>query len=64
MLDLIFANRVIDLGDTLYCSEIRDGFMATLYANNQRDLVSTYAKQEKVLNKKIQQLMKLVGGEG
>ncbi len=64
MLDLIFANRVIDLGDTLYCAEIRDGFMATLYANNQRDLVSTYAKQEKVLNKKIQQLMKLVGGEG
>ncbi len=64
MLDLIFANRVIDLGDTLYCAEIRDGFMASLYANNQRDLVSTYTKQEKVLNKKIQQLMKLVGGEG
>ena len=63
MLDLIFANRVIDLGDTLFCAEVRDGFMATLYTNNNRDLVSTYTSQQKVLNKKIEQVMKLVTGD-
>ena len=61
MLDLIFANRVIDLGDTLFCSDVRDGFMATLYTNNQRDLASTYATQQKVLTKKIQKVMDLLG---
>ncbi|MBO5258624.1 MAG: hypothetical protein J6C42_14090 [Clostridia bacterium] len=61
MLDLIFANRVIDLGDTLFCSDVRDGFMASLYANNQRDLASTYATQQKVLTKKIERVMDLLG---
>ena len=60
MLDLIFANRVIDLGDTLFCSDVRDGFIATMYTNNQRDLVSTYTKQQKVLTKKIEKAMDLV----
>ncbi len=60
MLDLIFANRVIDLGDTLFCSDVRDGFMASLYANNQRDLASTYATQQKVLTKKIEKVMELL----
>ncbi len=60
MLDLIFANRVIDLGDTLFCADVRDGFMASLYANNQRDLASTYATQQKVLTKKIEKVMELL----
>lgn len=60
MLDLIFANRVVDLGDTLFCSLVRDNFMYSLYANNQRDLMSTYATQQKILNKNIQKVMDLV----
>ncbi len=60
MLDLIFANRVIDLGDTLFCADVRDGFMASLYSSNSRDLVSTYQSKEKVMNKKIEQIMGLV----
>lgn len=28
MLDLIFSSRVIDLGDTLFCSNVRDGFVS------------------------------------
>jgi hypothetical protein len=60
MLDLIFANRVIDLGDTLFCSLVRDNFMASMYAGNQRDLVSTYTKQQKPLAKQIQKVMDLV----
>lgn len=60
MLDLIFANRVIDLGDTLFCSLVRDNFMASMYANNQRDIISTYTKQQKVLAKNIQKVMELV----
>lgn len=59
MLDLIFASRVVDLGDTLFCSLVRDGFMANLYANNNRDLMSTYAAQKKVLTKTIGKVMNL-----
>lgn len=60
MLDLIFANRVIDLGDTLFCSLVRDGFMYSLYLNDQRDLMSTYTTQQKILNKNIEKTMDLV----
>ncbi|MBQ9995205.1 MAG: hypothetical protein IJP32_02440 [Clostridia bacterium] len=60
MLDLIFANRVIDLGDTLFCSLVRDNFMASMYSSNQRDIVSTYTKQQKPLAKNIEKVMDLV----
>lgn len=46
MLDLIFDNRVIDLGDTIFCPSVRDGFFSQMYTNNQRDLVSTIEKNE------------------
>jgi hypothetical protein len=34
--------------------------MASMYAGNQRDLVSTYTKQQKPLTKQIQKVMDLV----
>ena len=62
MLDLIFQSRVVDLGDTLFCSNVRDGFMASMYAANSRDLVSTVAKNEKVINKTVQKLIEGLQG--
>ena len=51
MLDLIFANRVVDIGDTILCADIRDGFISQMYEKNNRDLASQIAKKEKTINK-------------
>ncbi len=56
MLDLIFENRVVDLGDTIFCGDIRDAFMATMFQNNKRDLASEVKKKEKRINKNIERL--------
>ena len=56
MLDLIFQNRVVDLGDTLFCSNIRDGFASSMFGNNSRDLASTLKKNEKVVNKTAEKM--------
>ena len=56
MLDLIFKNRVVDLGDTLFCSNIRDGFASSMFGNNSRDLASTLKKNEKVVNKTAEKM--------
>ena len=62
MLDLIFDSRVIDLGDTLFCSMVRDGFMSSLFSSNDRDLISTAERNTKVLSKQIQRVMDSIEG--
>ena len=65
MLDLIFASRVVDLGDTLFCSNIRDGFVASMYAADNRDLASTVKKNEKIINKNVEKMVEgLNAGNG
>jgi len=56
MLDLIFENRVVDLGDTIFCGEIRDGFMASMFRDNKRELASNAKRNKKVINMKIEKL--------
>ena len=51
MLDLIFKNRVVDLGDTVLCGTIRDGFIAQMFKSNKRDIASQVAKKEKTIQK-------------
>ncbi|MBE6658096.1 MAG: hypothetical protein E7604_06600 [Ruminococcaceae bacterium] len=51
MLDLIFENRVVDLGDTVLCATIRDGFIAQMFKSNNRDIASQVAKKEKTIQK-------------
>ncbi|MBQ7982374.1 MAG: hypothetical protein IJ302_02305 [Clostridia bacterium] len=51
MLDLIFDNRVVDIGDTILCADIRDNFIREMFENNKRDLASQLAKKEKAINK-------------
>ncbi len=40
MLDLIFQSRVIDIGDSTLCGQIRDNFIASMMTNNKRTLAS------------------------
>ncbi|MBE6725953.1 MAG: hypothetical protein E7576_12335 [Ruminococcaceae bacterium] len=62
MLDLIFASRVVDLGDTLFCSNVRDGFVATMYSSDNRDIASNVAKNEKIINKTVQKMIEGISG--
>ncbi len=48
MLDLAFENRVFDYGDTLLCTEFRDGVMRPAFADSNENIVSTL---ESVKNK-------------
>ena len=47
MLDLIYGNRVYDLGDTLFCGTIRDGVFAGKFKQNNTDLQSTISSMTK-----------------
>ena len=51
MFDLIRDSRTYDLGDTIWCSIIRDVFNQTFY--NQRPLASEIASREEAINQKI-----------
>ena len=62
MLDLILATRVVDLGDSLYCADIRDGFVAAMYEDNNRDIISTVKQKEKVINKTVQKMIDAIKG--
>ena len=54
MIDLILSNRVVDLGDTLYCSNVRDGFFAGMFANKNQNLTSQVKTVEKVLKRSVE----------
>ncbi len=58
MLDLIFANRVLDLGDTIFCPNVRDGFFSSMYTNNNRDLMSQIEKNENKIQTTIDDMVK------
>lgn len=40
MLDVIFNSRVIDIGDSTLCNNIRDSFVYSMMRNNERNLMS------------------------
>ncbi len=56
MLDLIFENRVVDLGDTVLCASIRDGFIAQMFKSNKRDIASQVAKKEKTIQRQFDKM--------
>lgn len=57
MLDLIMENRVVDCGDTIWVGEIRDGWLAAMYQNNNRNIASTAAKYNKLMSKTIDKII-------
>ncbi len=56
MLQLIADNRIVDIGDTTMCNKIRDGFMASLFEANKRDLASKLASVESQLQEYIEKI--------
>ena len=56
MLDLIFENRIVDLGDTVLCGDIRDGFMYDMFESNKRQLASYIQRRQSKLNKLINEM--------
>lgn len=58
MLDLIFANRVFDLGDTIWCDILRDGVFEKMFLNNDRNLTSNLESVTGKLNKNIEHTTK------
>lgn len=55
MLDLIFASRAYDLGDTVWCNTIRDGKFRDMFAGNKRDLASTAAALDTVMAAELEE---------
>ena len=53
MLDLIFARRIIDIGDTTLCDVIRDGFIFQMYKSGDRDLTSKVDANEARINDRL-----------
>ena len=57
MLDIICSNRVIDLGDSIWCSKLRDNIFVDMFAKNDRNLASRLEKVETVMNKEINKVL-------
>ncbi len=55
MLDIIFANRVFDLGDTIWCDTLRDGVFETMFMNGNRNLASSLETVSSALTSKIEE---------
>ena len=50
IIDILFENRVFDLGDTAWCDKVRDPIFAEMFKKNNRDLVSKLDSLNKTLN--------------
>jgi len=53
MLDIICENRIHDLGDTLWCSTLRDGIFAPMFQAGDRNLQSKLASVESNLQEAL-----------
>lgn len=60
MIDLILSNRVVDLGDTLYCANVRDGLFAGMFAQKNQNLTSQVKTVEKVLKRSVEKSIEAI----
>jgi hypothetical protein len=60
MLDVIFQNRVFDLGDACWWSAVRDGIMAGMFGKNDRNLTSKIDTMRNNIEKEIEKIQNLV----
>lgn len=58
MLDTIFANRIFDLSDTVWCEQIRDGFILNLFKANNRNITSLMKRSANTVQKAIDSVVK------
>ena len=63
MLDIVLAHRVVDMGDTIFCESIRNGFVNPLFSSNSRELASKVQANEKMLSELIEKMVDAYAGE-
>jgi len=56
MLDIIFASRVIDIGDSTLCAQLRDGALRSLFEQKSTNLASLAKSQGKIIDKTLSKL--------
>ena len=49
IIDILFENRVFDLGDTAWCDKVRDPIFAEMFKKNNRNLVSKLDSLDKTV---------------
>jgi len=57
MLDIIFGNRIYDLGDTYWCTILRDGIFLNMFTNNDRSPASNLATVQPVIDAAIDKVV-------
>ncbi len=57
MLDLMFGSRLIDFGDCIWHSTIRDGLFSGMFASNNRETASKIASIEHKVNDLLEETM-------
>ncbi len=63
MLDIVFADRVFDLSDTIWCDDIRDKFIFNCFVANNRNIVSQITSNEPTVQKSIDKVVNGFLGE-
>lgn len=56
MLDIIFDSRVVDIGDTTLCADIRDGIVYNMFKKQDNNLSSKLPSLEKVMDKFLKKM--------
>jgi hypothetical protein len=64
MLDIVFESRVFDLSDTIWCANIRDGFIRSMFAANNRNMTSMMKKSTSSVQKAIDNIINGAGYAG
>jgi hypothetical protein len=59
MLDLIFGNLVIDLGDTIWVDKIRDAVFAGMFGGNNRNIASKLESMANSIQKDIDKILEI-----
>ena len=57
ILDMMMENRIYDLGDTIYCTQLRDGFVVVNFMNKKAITASIIKRNEKTVTKAIDKIV-------
>ena len=57
MIDIILEHRIIDFGDSYFQGTIRDGFVAGMFVDNNKNLASAVKARVKTTNKTLEKMI-------
>ena len=57
ILDMMMENRIYDLGDTIYCIQLRDGFVVSTFNSKKAVTASVIRRSEKNVTKAIEKIV-------